>query len=125
MVSASKHLYSEHHLWIVADADGSYLAGITDHAQQLLGDIVYVEAPIPGSKLQAGQVCGFVESVKTASDLHAPVSGVVLAVNADVKENPEILNDSAETAWIFRFRPDNPKEINTLMDSSAYQRKLE
>jgi glycine cleavage system H protein len=125
MTPTSKHFYSEHHLWIAADTDGSYLAGITDHAQQLLGDIVYVEPPLAGSKIVAGQVCGLVESVKTASDLHAPVSGEVLAINDAVMENPEMLNDAAETAWIFRFRIDQPKDIDTLMESAIYQRSLE
>lgn len=125
MTPTSKHLYSAHHLWITADTDGTYLAGITDHAQQLLGDIVYVEPPVPGSKLQAGQVCGIVESVKTASDLHAPVSGEVLAINDAVMENPELLNDSAETAWIFRFRINEPKDIDALMESAVYQKTLE
>jgi glycine cleavage system H protein len=125
MNSTSKHFYTEHHLWITADKDGTYLAGITDHAQQLLGDIVYVEPPLPGSKILAGQVCGIVESVKTASDLHAPVSGEVVAVNDIVTERPELLNDSAETTWIFRFKINEPRDIDKLMESADYQKTLE
>ena len=116
--------YSSHHLWVLADGD-SYLAGITDHAQQLLGDIVYVEAPAVGSKLQAGVVCGFVESVKTASDLHAPLSGVVLAINNAISDNSELLNDEAEATWIFRLRADDANELSALMDSTAYQQTLD
>ncbi|HEY7985792.1 MAG TPA: glycine cleavage system protein GcvH [Methylophilaceae bacterium] len=125
MTSESQHHFSEQHLWILLDTDGTFIAGISDYAQRLLGDIVYVEAPKPGSKLQAGQVCGFVESVKTASDLHAPISGEVLAVNEAIAENPELLNDAAETTWIFRFRANDPKDVSTLMDSDTYQKTLD
>jgi glycine cleavage system H protein len=95
--------YSEHHLWIRPNDDGTYLAGISDHAQNMLGDIVFVEPPIVGSKLQSGQVCGLVESVKTASDLHAPLSGEVVAVNETLRDAPEQLNDTPEETWIFRL----------------------
>ena len=125
MKSVSQHRFSEQHLWVVPEADGSYISGISDHAQQLLGDIVFVEAPSPGSKLLAGQVCGLVESVKTASDLHAPMSGEVLAINPAISENPELLNDDAEGTWIFRFRADNPKDVAALMDNEAYQKTLD
>ena len=125
MTSAFQYRFSQDHLWILAEDDGIFIAGISDHAQQLLGDIVYVEAPAPGSKLQAGHVCGFVESVKTASDLHAPISGEVLAVNDAIAENPELLNDAAETTWIFRFRAQDPKDFSTLMDPDAYQKTID
>ncbi len=125
MKSLSQHRFSEHHLWVLPEADGIFVSGISDHAQQLLGDIVFVETPAPGSKLQAGQVCGVVESVKTASDLHAPLSGEVLAINHAIEENPELLNDDAEGTWIFRFRADDPKDIETLMDQHAYQKTLD
>lgn len=116
--------YSHHHLWVLADGD-HYLAGISDHAQQMLGDIVFVEAPAVGSRLQAGAVCGFVESVKTASDLHAPLSGVVLAINSAISDNPELLNDEPETTWIFRLRADDPNELSALMDNASYQQTLD
>ncbi len=125
MKSESQYYFSEHHLWVLPDTEGTFIAGISDHAQQLLGDIVYVEAPPAGSKLQAGQVCGFVESVKTASDLHAPVSGEVLAVNNAIAENPELLNDAAETTWIFRFRANDAKDVSALMNKDTYQKTLE
>ncbi|HEY8086037.1 MAG TPA: glycine cleavage system protein GcvH [Methylophilaceae bacterium] len=125
MTSESKYHFSKDHLWTLAETDGTFIAGISDHAQQLLGDIVYVESPAPGTKLQAGQVCGFVESVKTASDLHAPISGEVLAVNSAIAENPELLNDEAETTWIFRFRANDPNDVTTLMDKDTYQKTLD
>ncbi len=125
MASESQYHFSEHHLWVLPDTDGTFIAGISDYAQQLLGDIVYVEAPPVGSKLQAGQVCGFVESVKTASDLHAPVSGEVLAVNDAIADNPELLNDAAETTWIFRFRANDTKDVSALMDKDTYQKTLD
>jgi glycine cleavage system H protein len=125
MNSSTQYRFSEHHLWVLPDAEGTFIAGISDHAQQLLGDIVFVEAPAPGNKLQGGQVCGFVESVKTASDLHAPVSGEVLAVNGAIADNPELLNDAAESTWIFRFRANDPKDVAALMDSDAYQKTLD
>jgi glycine cleavage system H protein len=125
MASESQHRFSVDHLWVLPDTDGTFIAGISDHAQQLLGDIVFVEAPAPGSKLQAGQVCGIVESVKTASDLHAPVAGEVLEVNGAISENPELLNDAAESTWIFRFRANDPKDISALMDSATYQKTLD
>jgi glycine cleavage system H protein len=116
--------YSEHHLWALPADDGHYLVGISDHAQNMLGDIVFVQAPALGSHWQAGQVCGFVESVKTASDLHAPLSGEVVAVNDSLNNKPEQLNDAAEETWIFRFKADDDAEFATLMDDDAYQKSL-
>lgn len=116
--------YTEHHLWACAEADGSYLIGISDHAQNMLGDIVFVQAPTVGSGLQAGEVCGFVESVKTASDLHAPLSGEVLAVNETLNDAPEQLNDAPETTWIFRLKADSAGEFAALMDANTYQENL-
>ncbi|CAG0984973.1 glycine cleavage system H protein [Methylophilaceae bacterium] len=112
--------YSAGHLWAQADQDGLWLAGITDYAQDLLGDIVYVEAPAPGTQIEAGKACGLVESVKTGSDLHAPLSGVVEAVNTDLQNTPEQINDAPYKAWIFKFRPDDSAEAARLMDSTAY-----
>lgn len=112
--------YTEHHLWARADGDGNYLIGISDHAQNMLGDIVFVQTPAVGSKLQAGEVCGFVESVKTASDLHAPLSGEVVAINDTLNDTPEQLNDAPETTWIFRLHNDQANEFSALMDKGTY-----
>ena len=116
--------YSEHHLWTRPAEDGTYLVGITDYAQDMLGDVVFVETPAVGSKVESRQVCGFVESVKTASDLHAPLSGEVLAINETLKNAPEQLNDAPETTWIFRLKATQPADFSALMDASTYLNSL-
>src|SRR3546814_312001 len=97
--------YTAHHLWVRQEANGTCFSGITDYAQDLLGDIVYVEAPQTGQTLEAGKPCGLVESVKTGSDLHAPLNGTVESINEKLKENPEQINDAPYDAWIFSFQP--------------------
>lgn len=114
--------YSSEHLWVLPADDGNWLAGITDYAQDLLGDIVYVQAPAVGTSLKAGTPCGLVESVKTGSDLHAPLDGVVMAINDSLKGNPELINDKPYQIWIFKFRPSNPADISTLLDGKSYQK---
>jgi len=104
--------------------DGTCLAGITDYAQDLLGDIVYVEAPKPGQQLEAGKPCGLVESVKTGSDLHAPLSGTVESVNQALQQQPELINEDPYAAWIFRFRPQKPSEQDELLDAAGYRKLL-
>ncbi|MPS48289.1 glycine cleavage system protein GcvH [Methylobacillus sp.] len=99
--------YTAEHLWVRPGENGHWLAGITDHAQDLLGDIVYVDAPKPGTRLSAGQPCGLVESVKTGSDLHAPLDGTVTAINEALQITPEEINDSPYDAWIFSFEPEH------------------
>ncbi|MFM9913073.1 MAG: glycine cleavage system protein GcvH [Methylophilaceae bacterium] len=116
--------YSEYHLWTRPDADDIYLVGISDHAQNMLGDIVFVQAPAIGAKLQAGEVCGFVESVKTASDLHAPLSGEVVEINGTLNDTPDQLNEAAEETWIFRLKADDAFEFSALMDDDAYHESL-
>lgn len=118
-------LYTEHHLWIRPEADGTMSAGISDHAQNMLGDIVFVEFPTVGGKLSAGIACGVVESVKTASDLHAPLNGEVVEINESLRDNPEQLNDAPEQTWIFRFRPEDPAQSARLMSGDAYLAFLE
>lgn len=117
----SDQYFSRHHLWVQPVPDGSYNVGISEHAQHMLGDIVFVEPPTVGQRIQAEQACGMVESVKTASDLHAPVNGTVIAVNTDVTNNPELLDDNPEQHWIFRIKPDSPEDIGTLMDRASYE----
>lgn len=116
--------YSTEHLWVQATEDGSYLAGITDYAQDLLGDIVFVELPAIGVALTAGTPCGLVESVKTGSDLHAPLDGVVEAVNTDLQGTPELINDKPYAAWIFKFRPANSADAKNLLSAAAYRELL-
>lgn len=116
--------YSAEHLWTQPDQDGLWQAGITDYAQDLLGDIVFVEFPAIGHTLEAGKVCGLVESVKTGSDLHAPMSGKVEAINTTLETNPEQINDQPYAAWIFKFRPHDPTQADHLLSASAYQQLL-
>jgi len=113
--------YSKDHLWIRKIADGEYQAGITDYAQDLLGDIVFVEFPLVGSALQANQPCGLVESVKTGSDLHAPLDGTVTQINTTLQVNPEQINDAPYKTWIFTFKATDESAINGLLDAPAYQ----
>lgn len=113
--------YTKHHLWVSQEGQDLWQAGITDHAQQMLGDIVFVEAPPAGAFLQQDQPCGMIESVKTASDLHAPVNGVVISANEALVNSPEMLNDAPEQTWIFRFRSTEPANMDGLMDATAYQ----
>lgn len=115
--------YTAEHLWVRREDDGLYYAGITDYAQDLLGDIVYVEAPAPGKQLEAGKPCGLVESVKTGSDLHAPLNGVVEAVNDALQQQPEQINDDPYKAWIFSFRQSDTPQPE-LLDAESYRKLL-
>lgn len=112
--------YTEHHEWARQETDGFVTIGITDHGQSLMGDLVFVEAPAVGLHLDAGQSCGVLESVKAAVDLHAPVPGVVVAVNGDLAARPEALNESPWSTWIFRVRPDGPAAVDALLTPQAY-----
>jgi glycine cleavage system H protein len=117
--------YSESHQWARADDEGAILVGITDHAQELLGDLVFVESPAVGRKLQMGEQCGVVESVKSASDIYAPVAGEVSAVNVDLDTAPEKINQNAYAAWIFKLKPAHQAELATLLDAEGYQKLVE
>lgn len=110
--------YTGEHVWIRPAENGNWLAGITDYAQDLLGDIVYVETPEPGTSIEAGQACGLIESVKTGSDLHAPLSGTVTAVNEALQSTPELINDNPYDAWIFSFKP--ASEPTNLLTAAEY-----
>lgn len=114
--------YSPEHTWLRQEADGSVTVGITDHAQETLGDLVYVEAPAVGRQVSKDEACGIVESVKTASDVHTPASGEVIAVNTELADAPEKINADAYAAWIFRLKPSNPAEFAALLDAAAYQK---
>ena len=112
--------YTTEHLWIKADGN-IWLSGITDYAQDLLGDIVFVDAPKVGTMLIEGNSCGLVESVKTGSDLHAPLNGTVIEVNEELQNHPELLNDKPYDTWIFKFQADQA-DLSTLLDANAYQK---
>ena len=95
--------------------------GITHHAQELLGDMVFVESPVVGRTLSQGEECAVVESVKAASDVYAPIAGEVLAANNDVENAPESINQDAYAAWLFKIKPDNAADLGALLDAAAYQ----
>ena len=114
--------YTESHEWARQEADGSVSVGITDHAQEQLGDIVFVEAPQPGRKVAARESVGVVESVKAASDIYAPIAGEIVAANAELSAAPEKVNQDAYAAWMYRIRPDNPAELAKLLDAAAYEK---
>ena len=117
--------YTKSHEWVKQEADGSITIGITHHAQDLLGDMVFVEAPVAGRELAAGEECAVVESVKAASDVYAPVSGTVTASNEDVEASPELINQDAYAAWMFKMKPANPADLSGLLDAAAYQALVE
>ena len=118
--------YSKSHEWVRLNDDGSVTVGITDHAQELLGDLVYVEVPEPGSELDAEQACAVVESVKAASDVYAPLAGTVLAVNEALADSPEAVNrDAYGDGWIMQLKPADSDAVNDLMDAGEYQKFIE
>ena len=114
--------YTESHEWIRRESDGTLAVGITDHAQEQLGDIVFVEAPQAGRRVKAGEAIGVVESVKAASDIYAPVSGEIAAANAELSGAPEKVNEDAFAAWMFRIKPDNAGDLDKLLDAAAYEK---
>ena len=113
--------YTKSHEWVRAEADGTVTIGITQHAQDLLGDMVYVESPQVGRKVAANEECAVVESVKAASDVYAPIAGEVVAVNEAVANKPEMINQDAYAAWMFRLKPDNAADLNGLLDAAGYK----
>jgi glycine cleavage system H protein len=113
--------YTKTHEWVKSEADGTLAVGITHHAQDLLGDMVFVEPPTVGRVLNAGEECAVVESVKAASDVYAPVAGEVVAANADVENSPEMLNQDPYGAWMFKLKPGNPDDVSDLLDAKGYE----
>jgi glycine cleavage system H protein len=116
--------YTDSHEWARLDSDGTVAVGITFHAQERLGDLVYVENPALGKSFRKGQECAVVESVKAAADIYAPVSGEVVAVNGELAANPEKINQDAYAAWMFKVRPSDPAELDSLLDATAYQKLI-
>lgn len=114
--------YTESHEWIRRESDGTVSVGITDHAQEQLGDIVFVEPPQVGRKVTKGESVGVVESVKAASDIYAPIAGEVVAANADLSGAPETVNEDAYAAWMYRIKPANAADLDQLLDAAAYEK---
>lgn len=116
--------YARTHEWVKIEGD-LVITGITDHAQDELGDLVYVETPEVGSKVTAGEQAGVVESVKTASDIHAPVSGTVVEVNTDLEDDPDFVNeDPYGKGWIYKIKPDNVADVEKLLTNAEYEAGL-
>ncbi len=117
--------YTKSHEWVKDEGDGSVTVGITDHAQELLGDLVFVELPEVGAELSAGSECAVVESVKAASDVYSPVDGEVVAVNEDLADSPEAINEDPYGAWIFKLKLSDPAQLDGLLDAAAYAEAAE
>lgn len=114
--------YTKSHEWVKAEPDGTVTVGITFHAQEQLGDVVFIQTPDVGRKLKQGDECAVIESVKAAADIYAPVSGEVVAVNPEVSDKPERVNQDPYAAWMFRLKPGAPAELETLLDAASYEK---
>jgi len=117
--------YTESHEWVRREADGTLTIGITDFAQESLGDMVFVELPEVGRRLAKGEACAVVESVKAASDVYAPVAGEVVATNEQLADKPELINADAFAAWMYRLKPDDAAGIEALLDAAKYQANID
>ncbi|MEQ6291744.1 glycine cleavage system protein GcvH [Vogesella sp. GCM10023246] len=117
--------YVSSHEWLRLEADGTVTVGITEHAQELLGDIVFVELPTVGSALGDGEQAGVVESVKAASDIYAPIAGEVLEVNGELEATPDLANSEPYGAgWFFKIKPANAADLDKLLDAAAYAAEI-
>ena len=121
-MSNPDHLkYHESHTWLKIESGDTGLVGITHHAQDQLGDVVYVQPPAVGSTVTQGEACGVIESVKTAADVHAPASGVVTEINPALADTPEAVNSDPYGTWLFRMTFSNADELSSLLDAAAYE----
>ncbi|MBT9264551.1 glycine cleavage system protein GcvH [Pseudomonas sp. MG-9] len=116
--------FAESHEWARLEADGTVTVGISDHAQEALGDVVFVELTEVGKVFAANEAAGVVESVKAASDIYSPIAGEVIAVNEELSGSPELLNSDPYGAWIFKLKPANAADLDTLLDAAAYQKSI-
>ena len=118
--------YAKTHEWVKSEDNGELTVGITDHAQDLLGDLVFAELPTVGSHVSAAEPCMLLESVKAASDIYMPLSGEVTAVNEALEDTPELVNEDAfGDGWLFKIRPDDIKDVDSLLSASAYESSLD
>jgi glycine cleavage system H protein len=126
MMSTPEHLkYTASHEWARQEADGTVTIGITFHAQEKLGDVVFVEGPTVGRTLKQGEECGVIESVKAAADIYAPIAGEVVATNGELADAPEQVNQDPYAAWMFRLKPTDPAQLAALLDAAAYRKIAE
>ncbi len=125
-MSIPTHLkYSKSHEWVKPEADGTVTVGITHHAQELLGDMVFIELPEVGRALKQKEECAVAESVKAAADVYCPISGEVIAVNSPLVDEPGKINEDAYSAWLFKMKPSNTAELDGLLDAAAYTELVE
>lgn len=117
--------YARTHEWAKQESDGTFRVGISDHAQEALGDLVYLELPEVGRQVAVGETCAVVESVKAASDVHSPLSGEIVAVNQDLATSPEQVNHAPYEAWLFAIKPADLSELNRLLDAESYRATAE
>jgi len=118
--------YRESHEWLRKNADGTYTVGITEHAQELLGDMVFVDLPEVGATFSAGEECAVAESVKAASDIYAPISGEIVAVNDALNDSPEQVNSEPyDGGWLFQIKASDESEIDSLLDADAYKASID
>lgn len=116
--------YTASHEWVRTEADATLSVGITDHAQEALGDVVFLELPVVGRVVAAGESIAVIESVKAASDIYAPVSGEIVDANTALTDTPEAVNADAYAAWLFRIKPSAPGEVDALLDAAGYAATL-
>ena len=118
--------YTESHEWVSHESDGSVRIGISDHAQEALGDLVFVELPAVGDQIDQGDACAVVESVKAASDIYAPITGEVTEINEELEDDPGMINnDPYGDGWLFAVSPSDTSELDDLMDAETYTASLE
>lgn len=118
--------YAASHEWARDEGDGTVTVGVSDHAQDSLGDVVYVELPEVGTTFSAGDEAGVVESVKAASDIYTPISGEIIAINPKLEDAPETINESPyDAGWFFKIKMSNPSELESLLDAAAYEAAAE
>ena len=117
--------YTKSHEWIRLEEDGTATIGITHHAQDLLGDMVFVEIPQVGRQLKQGEECAVVESVKAAADVYAPISGEVITTNPEIESAPEKINQDTYSAWLYKLKPSTTDDLSKLLDATEYQKVLE
>ena len=116
--------YATTHEWSLINADGTVTVGISDHAQEALGDVVFLELPAIGRQVSATEAVAVIESVKAASDIHAPVRGEIVAINQAAVDGPEVINQAPYDTWLFQIKPSHPEQFTTLLDAVAYQASL-
>ncbi len=115
-------MYTDSHEWVRLNDDGTVTIGITEHAQEQLGDLVFVESPEIDADVSAGDAIGVIESVKAASDIYAPIAGKVLDANSDLGDNPELVNSSPyEDGWLFTMQPEDATDVENLLSADAYE----